>query len=203
MSKTFLVAQTVKRLSTMQESRVRFLGREDLLEKEMDFPLQYSCLENPMNGGDWQTAVHGVATSRTRLSDFTFSLTLQLINMSCELSQLIIQIIFPTFSFANKMTTLLKETECFLLSFGLLLKVRSNRAIVVYVFSVRLCILHHKLLILNYSDFLQFDISKYMQYFLNFPRQTQLFSVKTEVVKGQIIQFFISDLFDHFIYFIF
>ena len=39
MSKTFLVAQTVKRLSTMKESRVRSLGREDLLEKEMDFPL--------------------------------------------------------------------------------------------------------------------------------------------------------------------
>ena len=28
-------------------------------------PLQYSCLENPMDGGAWQTAVHGVAKSRT------------------------------------------------------------------------------------------------------------------------------------------
>ena len=36
-------------------------------------PLQYSCLENPMDGGAWQAAVHGVATSRTRLSDFTFT----------------------------------------------------------------------------------------------------------------------------------
>ena len=36
-------------------------------------PLQYSCLENPMDRGDWQAAVHGVAKSRTRLSDFTFS----------------------------------------------------------------------------------------------------------------------------------
>ena len=35
-------------------------------------PLQYSCLENPMDGGAWWTAVHGVAKSRTRLSDFTF-----------------------------------------------------------------------------------------------------------------------------------
>ena len=35
------------------------------------FPLQYSCLENPMDGGAWQAAVHGVAKSRTRLSDFT------------------------------------------------------------------------------------------------------------------------------------
>ena len=36
-------------------------------------PLQYSCLENPMNGGVWWAAVHGVAKSRTRLSDFTFT----------------------------------------------------------------------------------------------------------------------------------
>ena len=36
-------------------------------------PLQYSCLENPMDGGAWWAAVHGVARSRTRLSDFTFT----------------------------------------------------------------------------------------------------------------------------------
>ena len=36
-------------------------------------PLQYSCLENPMDGGDWKAAVHGVAEGRTRLSDFTFT----------------------------------------------------------------------------------------------------------------------------------
>ena len=35
-------------------------------------PLQYSCLENPMDGGAWWAAVHGVAKSQTRLSDFTF-----------------------------------------------------------------------------------------------------------------------------------
>ena len=34
-------------------------------------PLQYSCLENPMDLGDWWATVHGVAKSRTRLSDFT------------------------------------------------------------------------------------------------------------------------------------
>ena len=34
-------------------------------------PLQYSCLENPMDGRAWWAAVHGVARSRTRLSDFT------------------------------------------------------------------------------------------------------------------------------------
>ena len=36
-------------------------------------PLQYSCLENPMDGGAWKASVHGVAEGQTRLSDFTFS----------------------------------------------------------------------------------------------------------------------------------
>ena len=36
-------------------------------------PLQYSCLENPMDEGAWWAAVHGVAKSRTRLSDFTLT----------------------------------------------------------------------------------------------------------------------------------
>ena len=36
-------------------------------------PLQYSCLENPMGGGAWLAAVHGVAKSWTQLSDFTFT----------------------------------------------------------------------------------------------------------------------------------
>ena len=36
-------------------------------------PLHYSCLENPMDGGVWWAAVHGVAKSQTRLSNFTFT----------------------------------------------------------------------------------------------------------------------------------
>ena len=36
-------------------------------------PRQYSCLENPMDRGVWWAEVHGVAQSRTRLSDFTFA----------------------------------------------------------------------------------------------------------------------------------
>ena len=36
-------------------------------------PLQYSCLENPMDGRAWKATVHGVTKSRTRLSDFTFT----------------------------------------------------------------------------------------------------------------------------------
>ena len=42
----------------------------------MATPLQYSCLENPMDRGAWQAAVHGVTKSRTRLKllHFHFSL---------------------------------------------------------------------------------------------------------------------------------
>ena len=38
-----------------------------------DTPLQYSCLENPMDRGAWWAVVHGVAKSWTRLNDFTFT----------------------------------------------------------------------------------------------------------------------------------
>ena len=53
----------------MQETRVQSLGGEDPLEKVMATPLQYSCLENPMNRGAWQATVHGVTQNWTRLSD--------------------------------------------------------------------------------------------------------------------------------------
>ena len=68
-----LVAQRVKCLPAMWETWVRSLGQEDPLEKDMATPLQYSCLENPMDGGDWWAIyiVQGVAESWTRLSDFT------------------------------------------------------------------------------------------------------------------------------------
>ena len=36
-------------------------------------PLQYSCLENPMDGGAWKAAVCGVAEGWTQLNDFTFT----------------------------------------------------------------------------------------------------------------------------------
>ena len=38
-------------------------------------PVQYSCLENPMDGGAWWVTVHGVAKIQTRLSDLTFTFT--------------------------------------------------------------------------------------------------------------------------------
>ena len=58
----FLVTQTVKNPPVMQETRLQSLGWEDPLEKEMA-PLQYSCLENPMDRGSWQATVHGVTKS--------------------------------------------------------------------------------------------------------------------------------------------
>ena len=47
-------------------------------------PLQYSCLENPMDGGDWQATVHGVAKSWARLTDNIYLL----IHFGCTGSQL-------------------------------------------------------------------------------------------------------------------
>ena len=51
-----------------QETRVRSLGQKDPLEDEMATYLQYSCLENPMDGGAWQATVHGVTESQAWLS---------------------------------------------------------------------------------------------------------------------------------------
>ena len=48
-----LVAQMVKRLPTMRKTRVRSLGQEDSPGEGDRNPLQYSCLENPMDQGAW------------------------------------------------------------------------------------------------------------------------------------------------------
>jgi len=45
----------------------------DTVELDNGIPLQYSCLENPMDGGAWWAAVRGVAKSQTRPSDFTLT----------------------------------------------------------------------------------------------------------------------------------
>ena len=47
--------------------QVLSLRREDPLEEGMATPLQYSCLENPMDRGAWQAIVQRVKKSRTRL----------------------------------------------------------------------------------------------------------------------------------------
>ena len=62
-----------KRNSSTRLNNISLLSIvKDLLEQVMA-TLQYSCLENPMDGGAWWVAVHGVAGSQSRLSDFTFT----------------------------------------------------------------------------------------------------------------------------------
>ena len=63
------VFQMVRNPPAVRETWVRALGREDPLGEGMATPLQYSCLENPMDRGAWRVTVHGVTKSRTRLSD--------------------------------------------------------------------------------------------------------------------------------------
>ena len=53
------------------------VGLDDLFGEGNGTPLQYSCLENPMDVGAWWAAVHGVAKSWTQLSDFTFTFHFQ------------------------------------------------------------------------------------------------------------------------------
>ena len=65
--KSSLVAQTVKDLPTMQETRVQSLGQEDPLEKGM--ATHSSGLENPMEREAWRAKVHAVTKSWTRLSN--------------------------------------------------------------------------------------------------------------------------------------
>ena len=61
-----LVAQMLKNLPVMRETWVWSLPWQD----PHGNPFQYSCLENSMNRGAWQATLHGVAESRTWLSDF-------------------------------------------------------------------------------------------------------------------------------------
>ena len=74
-----LERKAMTNLDTILKSRDITLLTKVHIVKAMVFPgegngtpLQYSCPENPMDGGAWEAAVHGVTKSRTRLSDFTF-----------------------------------------------------------------------------------------------------------------------------------
>ena len=59
------VSQIVKSLPAKQETWVPSLDLEDSPGEGNGNPLQYSCLENPMDGGAWQATVHEVAKSQT------------------------------------------------------------------------------------------------------------------------------------------
>ena len=65
----------VKPLPTMQETQVRSLVREDLLQKEMATHSSILAWKIPWTEEPGRATVHGVAKSRTQLSDFTFSLS--------------------------------------------------------------------------------------------------------------------------------
>ena len=68
-SSVALVAQKVKNLPAMQETGVWSLEKEDPPGEGNGDPLQYSCLENPMDEGAWQATVNGVTKNQTQLSD--------------------------------------------------------------------------------------------------------------------------------------
>ena len=67
--------QNISYIQTYTISKVPlFVQPVDVFAREGNgTPLQYSCLENPMEGGAWKAAVHGVAQGWTRLSNFTFT----------------------------------------------------------------------------------------------------------------------------------
>ena len=67
--RVFPIAQTVKNLPAMQETQIWSLGSGRSSGESNGSPLQYSCLENPMDRGAWQATVLGVTKSRTRLRD--------------------------------------------------------------------------------------------------------------------------------------
>ena len=56
----FLGGSVVENPPSMQETQVQSLSQEYLLEEGMANPLQFSCLEKPMNRGAWQATVHMV-----------------------------------------------------------------------------------------------------------------------------------------------
>ena len=60
-------------LPTPQHTHTHFRYQSQAHGEGDGTPLQYSCLENPMDGAAWWAAVHGVTKSQTRLSDFTFT----------------------------------------------------------------------------------------------------------------------------------
>ena len=62
-----------ERRKLLKEFLLMFWDVSELTGEGNGTPLQYSCLENPMDRGAWWAAVHGVAKSWTGLSDFTFT----------------------------------------------------------------------------------------------------------------------------------
>ena len=62
-----------KKIKSVTVSIVSLSICHEVIREGNGTPLQYSCLENPMDGGAWKAAVHGTAKSRARQSKFTFT----------------------------------------------------------------------------------------------------------------------------------
>ena len=70
----FLLPKGLSRVfSNTTIQKRQFFGTQLSLREGNGIPLQYSCLENPMDRGAWWATIHGVAQSWTRLRDFTFT----------------------------------------------------------------------------------------------------------------------------------
>ena len=82
-----LVAQMVKSLPAMQETRVWSLGQDSPGEGN-GYPLQQSCLENPMDRGAWWATIHGVTSSHTQLSDSYFHSQSLLTKKLCAMKEM-------------------------------------------------------------------------------------------------------------------
>ena len=89
-----LVAQTVKASAYNAGDLGSVPGSGRSPGKGNGNPLQYSCLENPMDGGAWWTAIHGITKSRTWLSDFTFTFTLNVCSLRDKDLQLVATITY-------------------------------------------------------------------------------------------------------------
>ena len=67
------LAQWLRSRLPIQETQVRPLGQEDLLEKDTATHSSILGLENPLDGGAWWATVRGVTKTPTQLSDLTFT----------------------------------------------------------------------------------------------------------------------------------
>ena len=90
----------VKNPRAMQETSVQFLSWEEYPGEGNGYPLQYSCLENPIDRGAWQSTVHGVTKSRTQLSDFHFTS----LSSSSTVTQGILHVLFTLVRNKNAVT---------------------------------------------------------------------------------------------------
>ena len=80
------MAQIVKNLPAVRETWALSVGQQRSPGEGHGNPLQYSCLENPMDRGIWWATVHGVAKSHTRRNDLLF--TLHIVYMWCSAKSL-------------------------------------------------------------------------------------------------------------------